>query len=276
VLSSSASRSTTLSSSMAAPSVGSAHSGADQLQGMEYMAKQAESTIETSGLRLGERPLHWYCLNDIVMGGRSSSTASSLDGALVFSGEINTQGGGFAGCRTSDLTEAQRPAPTTRGLWLTVSGEHTHRVKVTLGAGSEADPTDDSGETLGIAELDMRGDKGRGKGKNMAQRWAGMSVAERQGLLSRLSWSCDISEHLSERGSPLEPRRVFVPLSTFSASLFGQSLPKLRCPDMSSLTHLGLNAGVFDASSKARLDMYGDGPFKVVLHGVEFGDGSAL
>ena len=45
----------------------------------------------------------FFTLNDVVMGGRSSSSLSSLsDGSngLSFTGTINTNGGGFASCRT--------------------------------------------------------------------------------------------------------------------------------------------------------------------------------
>ena len=54
----------------------------------------------TAGAR--SRPLAWYCVNDTVMGGRSSSTIERAeDGGLMFSGVINLNGGGFASCRTA-------------------------------------------------------------------------------------------------------------------------------------------------------------------------------
>ena len=46
-------------------------------------------------------PLRWYVLNDVVMGGRSTSGVNvTEDGSLKFSGEISLVGGGFASCRT--------------------------------------------------------------------------------------------------------------------------------------------------------------------------------
>ena len=46
-------------------------------------------------------PLRWYVLNDVVMGGQSTSRVDTMeDGSLKFSGEISLVGGGFATCRT--------------------------------------------------------------------------------------------------------------------------------------------------------------------------------
>ena len=46
-------------------------------------------------------PLRWYVLNDVVMGGQSTSRLDTTeDGSLKFSGEISLVGGGFATCRT--------------------------------------------------------------------------------------------------------------------------------------------------------------------------------
>lgn len=41
----------------------------------------------------------WRAINDGVMGGRSSGGPSFEDGRMVFSGEINTNGGGFSSVR---------------------------------------------------------------------------------------------------------------------------------------------------------------------------------
>ena len=42
----------------------------------------------------------WRPLNDGVMGGKSSSTLSSTRDGVEFTGEVNTNGGGFASFRT--------------------------------------------------------------------------------------------------------------------------------------------------------------------------------
>lgn len=244
------------------------------------MQAQAEQTLETPALTVGASPpLQWYCLNDIVMGGQSSSQVTlSSEGALKFSGNISTVGGGFAGCRTTDQ-EYHVPSGV-QGVWLTASGQHTHSVKFTMRAGSEADAQDDTGETIGVMDLDTRGvraNKGSGKGKpSMKERWADMSVQERKEMLGRISWQCSFSEHLAAPGADgSEPRRFFLPLSSFSASLYGQALPKLQALDLATLHHIGLTVGVFDAASKARLSQYADGPFELTLHHIEFGDASA-
>merc|ERR1712232_680032 len=96
-----------------------------------------------------------------------------------------------------------------------------------MGAGSEADENDPTGDTLGVRELDADrtrmskgSSKGAGKGKaTMAQRWEAMTVEERRMLLQSINWSCSFSEKLAERGSgDSKPRRIFLPLSGFSAS----------------------------------------------------------
>ena len=43
--------------------------------------------------------LSWFIVNDNVMGGRSSGGPTFTDSAMVFEGEINTDGGGFSSVR---------------------------------------------------------------------------------------------------------------------------------------------------------------------------------
>ena len=47
------------------------------------------------------RNLDWYIVNDTVMGGRSNSRVEQDDNHLIFSGELNTKGGGFASVRST-------------------------------------------------------------------------------------------------------------------------------------------------------------------------------
>jgi len=259
--------------------VGSHHIGKNQLRGQDYMKVQAERTLESPVLRIsGGPPLQWYCLNDIVMGGMSSSELRLTSSAIEFSGSINTKGGGFASCRTT--RQEHRVPPGVTGVWLTVSGQHTHNVKFVMGAGSEADENDPTGNSLGVSDLDAErsrmnkgSSKGGGKGGKgtMTERWASMSPEERRGFLQNISWACTFSEQLAGRGSgDSKPRRFFLPLSSFSASLYGQLLPKLRSPDLSKLQYIGINVGIFDSALNARSDLYTDGPFKIALHSVEF------
>jgi len=53
--------------------------------------------------------LEWFVVNDDVMGGRSSGGFELNDGSLVFTGSINTLGGGFSSIRSRgprmDLSE---------------------------------------------------------------------------------------------------------------------------------------------------------------------------
>merc|ERR1712032_181974 len=111
-----------------------------------------------------------------------------------------------------------------------------------------------------------------GKGKStMAERWAAMTPDERRVMLQSISWQCSFEEELAASESQdSEPRRFFLPFSSFSASLYGQPLLKLQSPDLGTLTHIGMSVGIFDAKSKAKLDQYTDGPFSITLHSVEF------
>jgi hypothetical protein len=60
-----------------------------------------------------QQGLHWYRLDDGVMGGQSSTTHSCLpDGRLHFTGEINTNGGGFCSIR-APIPDSGWPASTT-------------------------------------------------------------------------------------------------------------------------------------------------------------------
>ncbi len=52
----------------------------------------------------GESPdLGWYIQNDNVMGGRSQGTFEIVSDKLIFSGNTNTDGGGFSSIRTQPL-----------------------------------------------------------------------------------------------------------------------------------------------------------------------------
>ena len=56
-----------------------------------------------SGIGTEEINLSWRVVNDTVMGGRSVSNYGYIDGQLYFSGELNTNGGGFASLRSNRL-----------------------------------------------------------------------------------------------------------------------------------------------------------------------------
>jgi hypothetical protein len=67
---------------------------------------------------------HFYILNDDVMGGRSTSEVvrTSSDG-ILFTGNINTEGGGFASCRSDhDIKPLQIP-PEASSMVLRVKGD---------------------------------------------------------------------------------------------------------------------------------------------------------
>ena len=79
------------------------------------------------------RPI-WFRVNDVIMGGKSISELSTdSDGRLVFSGTINTDGGGFASMRTSEACVVKVP-PGVTTVKLVVEGDG-HLWKANLGLG---------------------------------------------------------------------------------------------------------------------------------------------
>ena len=78
--------------------------------------------------------LVWTAVNDNVMGGRSSGGFALTGGRLLFRGEINTDGGGFASIRTEPQ---QLDIGSHDGLKLKVRGDgRTYRFRVVT-AGSD-------------------------------------------------------------------------------------------------------------------------------------------
>eukprot|EP00808_Paulinella_micropora_P031850 g57601.t1 len=84
--------------------------------------------------------LQFYVVNDVVMGGRSLSDArTSENGGLVFSGMVNTDGGGFASVR-ADLPNGLSPDITA--VAVTTSRGDGREYKLTLQAQPAGQPTD--------------------------------------------------------------------------------------------------------------------------------------
>eukprot|EP00873_Tetraselmis_striata_P015914 jgi/Tetstr1/436178/TSEL_025023.t1 len=80
---------------------------------VRYYGDCAADTLVAPGLKchgwVAGQPA-WFRINDVIMGGRSSSQLScDSAGRLVFSGVINTNGGGFAALRTSEQTQVSIP-----------------------------------------------------------------------------------------------------------------------------------------------------------------------
>ena len=93
---------------------------------------QADSV---DGLQLNGAPLVWRRVDDIVMGGRSSSALrSDRGGALVFSGQINTSGGGFASWRGRSRSGGALLSADTTALRVRLKGDGKC-YKLTLGSG---------------------------------------------------------------------------------------------------------------------------------------------
>ena len=92
---------------------------------------QADSV---DGLQLSGAPLVWRRVDDIVMGGRSSSALRSDRGGLVFSGSINTNGGGFASWRGRSRSGGALLSADTTALRVRLKGDGKC-YKLTLGSG---------------------------------------------------------------------------------------------------------------------------------------------
>ena len=98
--------------------------------GREYTERSKATRISSPTVALGRasgRPLEWYVLNDTVMGGKSSSSLCEVaGGGLIFRGEINLDGGGFASCRTlidSDETLGLGSSGAAHAIRLSVTGD---------------------------------------------------------------------------------------------------------------------------------------------------------
>jgi hypothetical protein len=124
-------------------------------------------------------PLRWYCLNDLVMGGKSSSMLEKLaDGSLRFSGNINTDGGGFASCRGCPATAPGAPitvSPTAKGVAFTVVDfAATHGFKFNF-ATPPALPQDEEAAAAFFDHMVASSPRARG----MAARWRKMGTPGR-------------------------------------------------------------------------------------------------
>lgn len=68
-------------------------------------------------------PLRWFCINDVIMGGRSESRIATENGKLVFVGNISTVGGGFASIRTTETTLVAMPQGAAGAIKVVVEGD---------------------------------------------------------------------------------------------------------------------------------------------------------
>eukprot|EP00667_Euglena_gracilis_P027865 EG_transcript_34923 len=67
---------------------------------------------------MAEGAKRWAVVNDGVMGGRSSSSVTDTKEGLLFSGDVNVDGGGFASCR------ARLAGPLAGATGLTITARH--------------------------------------------------------------------------------------------------------------------------------------------------------
>ena len=97
-----------------------------------WQRMQADSV---DGLQLNGAPLVWRRVDDVVMGGRSSSALrADRGGAVIFSGQINTNGGGFASWRGRSRSGGALLSADTTALRVRLKGDGKC-YKLTLGSG---------------------------------------------------------------------------------------------------------------------------------------------
>lgn len=66
-------------------------------------AEDSDKTMLLTDFTPDSADFGWYVVNDNVMGGRSDGTFAEQEGTLVFTGNTNTNGGGFSSIRTRAL-----------------------------------------------------------------------------------------------------------------------------------------------------------------------------
>ena len=97
-----------------------------------WQRMQADSV---EGIVLNGAPLVWRRVDDVVMGGRSSSALrADRGGAVIFSGQINTSGGGFASWRGRSRSGGALLSADTTALRVRLKGDGKC-YKLTLGSG---------------------------------------------------------------------------------------------------------------------------------------------
>ena len=70
------------------------------LTASNMLLQAGRRVAEVLPMRSEEDLMAWGRLDDVIMGGRSSSGLAPAEGGAVWSGELITEGGGFCGTRT--------------------------------------------------------------------------------------------------------------------------------------------------------------------------------
>lgn len=92
------------------------------LPGLSLNAATSHSTSEgvITDFTESSPDLRWFVVNDNVMGGQSEGSFKQIEGKLTFSGNTNTDGGGFSSIRTGPL---QMDLAKYKGIRLLVKGD---------------------------------------------------------------------------------------------------------------------------------------------------------
>lgn len=102
-------------------------------RGMQYMHDEEAHTAPLGGLTLNGHTLSWYKVNDVVMGGHSTSRLQAAAGGhgIIFTGNLSTVDGGFASCSTTDAALGLPAGTAAFRLSVTTDGQaYTFTAKV--------------------------------------------------------------------------------------------------------------------------------------------------
>jgi hypothetical protein len=102
----------------------------DETKSQWVAAPQGFLQLVAPSPKAAKKELRFFRINDVVMGGRSTSSISCAR-SLVFEGRINTTGGGFASCRTLGDETRLGLQRTSTALLVDAAGDN-QRYKLTL------------------------------------------------------------------------------------------------------------------------------------------------
>jgi hypothetical protein len=184
--------------------------GKGKNRGQSYLQQRADSEGHSA---LG---WEWYCIDDVVMGGQSSSSVSGGPEILNFAGTVSTVGGGFASCKTKPAkpsTDEEAPSSSSaalevlrdvQGITITVSGMPTHNFKFNV----KVTPPDEIPTDIGF---------GGNVSEGMRQRWASKDDSQKRRSLENLNWRVLVP--MPDNG---EKHSIFLPFSSFFSTMTGQ------------------------------------------------------
>jgi hypothetical protein len=236
-----------------------------------YWQECKADTLATPGLRCATWVksgfAEWFRVNDVIMGGRSSSSLDTdADGRLVFEGVISTNGGGFASMRTTERCHVSIPSGA-RAIRIVAEGDG-QLWKVNLGLShslmdSQPTWTHDFLTSKGVRTcLSLHAARLPTALRGGGSVWNWLAVA----LIP-----CPPSSSLlwSRSCVMLQVKQTYMlPLAAMSAQTRGRKVPGVML-DLGQVEYVGLILSLVDQEGRPN-SHFGDGPFRLVVHELEF------